>query len=371
MKARLTPAPSHIDWQLTYACQLRCVHCYTESGRRASRKLPREDLLRIAEILVDLRVKRVLLCGGEPLLVPEVFEIVERLTRAGIGISFYTNGIDLTREQAVELAERDAEIHVSIDGATPEVNDPIRGRAGAFAAIVASLEMLDELAAERDRQGLRRLRFGIDVTLIRSNFDQIRPICATLAPRFRRLAFIQLGAVIPSGLAAEEAFARHEVLTQDQLDALGSPELEAELRALAPPSLDYLCVNHNLSLQLHSERARGMPMPYEEVMEIEPDGAVRAMVTYEGVVGNLLRDPPELLWRRCQERVHDPAVIAELSAVTTPEGWAAAVRRLDEHFGTAADRRRYARRRPYAPPDPLVPISTLSSRAGGVVDGER
>ena len=371
MKAHPTPAPSHVDWQITYACQLRCTHCYTESGRRASRKLPREDLLRIADSLVALKVKRVLIGGGEPLLVAEIFEIVERLTNAGIVISFYTNGLDVTPEQASTLGRLDAEVHVSIDGATPEVNDPIRGRAGAFAATAKSLGVLNEVAVERKRLGLSRFRFGIDVTLVRSNFDQIMPVCTVLAARFSELAFIQLGAVIPSGLAAEEGFARHEVLTQKQLDALAKPGLEAELKALAPSSVEYVCVSHNLSLQLHSERARGMAMPYEEVMEIEPDGSVRAMVTYEGVVGNILRDPPELLWRRCQERVHDPVVVEHLWGVKTPEEWAAAVRRLDEHFGTPEDLLRFARRQSYTPPDPFVVVPALVSIVSGEVNGKR
>jgi MoaA/NifB/PqqE/SkfB family radical SAM enzyme len=349
MNSTATKGPKHVDWQVTYACQLRCTHCYTESGRRASRKLPRADLLRIADKILSLNVKRVLIGGGEPLLVPEIFEIVARLTKGQVPVSFYTNGLDLTAEQAGMLADLGAQVHVSIDGATPEVNDPIRGREGAFAATIKSLGILNAVAAEHKRQGRPRFRFGIDVTLVQSNFAQIEKICTELSPQFDGLAFIQLGAVIPSGLAAEASFARHEVLNDDQLQLLASQEFGNELRKKAPSSLEYLCLSDNVALQLHSERAREMPLHYADVMEIEPDGDVRAMVTYEGVVGNILRDSAEELWQRCQARAQHPVVVQELRGVKNSQDWAAAVRRLDEYFGTPADLVRFGRRQPYAP----------------------
>jgi len=349
MKLHPTRLPTHVDWQITYACQLRCTHCYTESGRRASRKLARADLLRIADTIVAMQVKRVLIGGGEPLLVPEVFEIVERLRCADIAISLYTNGFELTEEQAATMARLDAQVHVSVDGSTQEINDPIRGREGAFDAAVRSLQLLNAAALERKRAGAPRFRFGIDVTLVQSNYGDIEAICTKLAPRFSELTFLQLGGVIPSGLAAEEAFAEHEVLDDEQLAQLADPAFARALTQLAPPTLEYVCVSDNVSLQLHSERARGMQMPYAEVMEIEPDGSVRAMVTYEGVVGNILHDPPEQVWQRCQERVNHPHVVAELQGVKTPRDWAAAVRRLDQFFGTEQDLVRFGRRVPYSP----------------------
>jgi hypothetical protein len=130
----------------------------------------------------------------------------------------------------------------------------------------------------------------------------------------------------------------------DELRLDGLAAYVERLRALAPPGLEYLCATNNISVMLHAERARHLPMPYDEVMEIEPNGAVRAIVTYEGIVGNILHDPPAELWRRCQERVHHPRVVEELAAVKTPIEWAAAVRRLDAYFGTPQDLIRFGRR---------------------------
>jgi MoaA/NifB/PqqE/SkfB family radical SAM enzyme len=341
--------PENIDWQVTYACQLRCTHCYTESGRRASRKLPREKLLQIADKLVAMKVRNVLLGGGEPLLVPEIFEIAERLAAGGVRIIFYTNGIELTEERARRLAALDPQFHLSLDGATADVHDAIRGREGSFEASIRAITLVDRIAGERRRRGERPLRFGFDIVLVRSNFSHIEKFCAELAPRFPELTFIQMGAVIPSGLATRESFAEHEVLTPEQIALINDPEFSARMERAAPRALEFVRITDNISLQYHSINARGGENPYANVMEIEPDGTVRGMVTYEGAVGHILEDAPEDLWQRCADRVNHPFVVEQLSAVKTPVEWAAAVRRIDEHFSSGRDLVRLRRRSAYVP----------------------
>ena len=126
------PAPLSATWDLTYACQLRCGYCYSESGRRASTKLPLPDLLRIADVLASMGLRAVQLSGGEPLLVEGLPEIVRRLRAGGAKIVLFTNGLLLNDDNALEMARLFARIHVSLDGATADVHDSVRGRAGSF-----------------------------------------------------------------------------------------------------------------------------------------------------------------------------------------------------------------------------------------------
>jgi organic radical activating enzyme len=338
-----SPLPRTIDWQLTYACQLRCTHCYTESGRRRSRKLPRRQLLQIADTLVTMQVDCVLLVGGEPLLVPELFELIERLRAGGLRVSCYTNGFELTAEHARRLAQLGTQVHVSLDGATAEVNDAIRGRPGAFDATMRSLELLDAVAAERRTQGAPRFRFGLDVVVVRSNFDQLRRFCSELVPGLRELAFVSFGAVIPIGLASEEPFATAELLDDDQMRLLADPGFVAELQQLMPATIETLSVLDNQELQVHT-RYGAMSANYRHLMEIEPDGGVRGFAACEGIIGNILVDPPALLWSRCRDRVGHPMIVDRLSEVRTPREWAAAVRAIDRQFADPATLVRLGRR---------------------------
>ena len=325
--------PRSIDWQLTYACQLRCIHCYTESGRRAARKLPRRELLQIADTLVAMKVDCVLLVGGEPLLVPEIFEVIERLRGGGLRVACFTNGIDVTEDQARRLAELDAHVHVSLDGATAEVNDAIRGRPGAFDATMRSLALLDAVAAQRRAAGSPRFRFGLEVVLVRRNFSQIRRICTELVPTLSELAFLAFGAVIPIGLASEARFAAEELLTEEQLRLLGDRDFIRELHGLMPPNIDDLSITDNQELQVHTKYG-AMSSVYRHLMEIEPDGAVRGFAACEGIIGNILHDPPAVLWERCRERVRHPMIAERLSAVRTPGEWAEAIRTINRTFAS-------------------------------------
>ncbi|ARX89288.1 hypothetical protein SMD44_08775 [Streptomyces alboflavus] len=81
-----------VVWDTTYACPLRCSHCYSESGRRPSRQLGPDDMLRVADALVALGPRVVALSGGEPLVVRGVFDVAERLRAGGVKLSINTSG---------------------------------------------------------------------------------------------------------------------------------------------------------------------------------------------------------------------------------------------------------------------------------------
>jgi MoaA/NifB/PqqE/SkfB family radical SAM enzyme len=117
-------APLFVSWQLTRDCDLACLHCCTESapGKRLPDELDRDEAMRIAREIVDAQVPYVMLCGGEPLLVPHFFEIAETLGRAGIDLKIETNGQRLDAAIARRLAALPIRsIQVSLDGDSQEV----------------------------------------------------------------------------------------------------------------------------------------------------------------------------------------------------------------------------------------------------------
>ena len=137
MSARIErlQAPLLITWQLTRDCDLACLHCCTESapGKRLPDELTREGALRLAADIIESEVPYVMLCGGEPLVVPHFFALAEALGRAGIQLKIETNGQRLDAEIAARLASLPIRsIQVSLDGDTQEVYG--RQRAGGSLA---------------------------------------------------------------------------------------------------------------------------------------------------------------------------------------------------------------------------------------------
>ncbi|GGU43457.1 radical SAM protein [Streptomyces violascens] len=329
--------PGYILWDITYNCPLRCVHCYSESGRRPSRQLSLRDNLRVADAIISLAPDNVGLGGGEALVVPGIFEIIERITSAGIGVYLYTGGWPLRERAMEEILRLRPQVNMSVDGATAEVHDRIRGRAGSFDRAMKALQLLDDASCEARRHGEPPLVFGIDSTVLRSSFGQLELFCTEVAPRFPQMGFLYLSAVVPSGLANRQSFVEQELLSDEQAAWLASPELAERLKSLAPASLE-LSMSDNWGTSMHPDRiAAGS---FFAAMAVEPDGAVRAMCIYEGVVGNILEEDPRLLWKRSVARWHDPFVVDTLKPVRTMREWAEAARRIDRRFGTDDDRAR-------------------------------
>src|SRR2546423_9399715 len=137
-------APICLTWELTYACNLACVHCLSSSGKRDPRELTTQQCKDIIDELERMQVFYVNIGGGEPTVRPDFWELVDYATAHHVGVKFSTNGVRITPEVAARLAASDyVDVQISLDGATAEVNDAVRGP-GSFAM---ALRAMDNLAA--------------------------------------------------------------------------------------------------------------------------------------------------------------------------------------------------------------------------------
>lgn len=117
-------APLFVSWQITRDCDLCCVHCCTESapGKRLPDELDAEEAMKVADEIVRNEVPYVMLCGGEPLVVPHFFTLAEALGNAGVQLKIETNGQRLDDAVAERLARLPIRsVQVSLDGDTQEV----------------------------------------------------------------------------------------------------------------------------------------------------------------------------------------------------------------------------------------------------------
>jgi molybdenum cofactor biosynthesis enzyme MoaA len=331
-------APTFVVWDITFACPLRCCHCYSESGRRPSRQLPAEGLYRVTDAVISLEPPVVVFSGGEPLLVKEIFEVADRMSRAAIKLFLYTSGWALEPAMISPIMALFSRVTVSVDGATALVHDRIRGRAGSYDRAMRALKELDAAVGEYRRRGAPTPSLAIDFVVMQSNFHQLREMCAAVVRQFPELEYVFFGAVVPTGLATRAEFAEQEMLSEEQADLLASGQLAAELQSLAPASIE-VRTSDNRGPLVH-------PSHFAE-MQIEPDGMVRAMPIFEGTVGSLLTEPPLAVWKRAVARWSDPFVVETLAPARTMKAWADAVRRIDQHFGSMEDRARIARRPVY------------------------
>ncbi|BBX74846.1 mycofactocin radical SAM maturase [Mycobacterium shinjukuense] len=188
-------APICLTWELTYACNLACVHCLSSSGRRDPRELSTRQCKDIIDELERMQVFYVNIGGGEPTVRPDFWELVDYATAHRVGVKFSTNGVRITPEVAARLAASDyVDVQVSLDGATAEVNDAVRGP-GSFAMAVDALQNLAAAGFGKPGGGAK-----VSVVVTRHNVDQLDDF-ATLASRFG--ATLRITRLRPSGRGAD------------------------------------------------------------------------------------------------------------------------------------------------------------------------
>ena len=93
-------APICLTWELTYACNLACVHCLSSSGKRDPRELSTQQCKDIIDELERMQVFYVNIGGGEPTVRPDFWELVDYATAHHVGVKFSTNGVRITPEVA-------------------------------------------------------------------------------------------------------------------------------------------------------------------------------------------------------------------------------------------------------------------------------
>jgi mycofactocin radical SAM maturase len=184
-------APICLTWELTYACNLACVHCLSSSGRRDPRELTTEQCKAVIDELERMQVFYVNIGGGEPTIRSDFWELVDYATAHHVGVKFSTNGSRITPDVAAKLAASDyVDVQISLDGATAEINDRVRGQ-GTFDTAMAAMQHLADA-------GFRG--FKISVVVTRENVDQLDAFTA-IADRFD--AQLRITRLRPSGRAVD------------------------------------------------------------------------------------------------------------------------------------------------------------------------
>ena len=170
--------PIWCSWQVNYRCNFRCSFCHY--WHDAMGDLPEMTVAQFqegAEKLARLGTLMVSLAGGEPLMRPDIVDIVRAVGRYHIHF-ITTNGWFVTPELAEELFAAGLwGASISIDYADAEQHDRKRGRPGAFERALAALEHFDRAR----RHPWQRVNWMS--VLLDDNLDQIEPMIEMAARR--------------------------------------------------------------------------------------------------------------------------------------------------------------------------------------------
>ncbi|MHC4125249.1 MAG: radical SAM protein [Planctomycetota bacterium] len=153
-----------VVWNITRRCNLKCVHCYNDSGiDKDFNEITTEKAKAVLDDLAQFGVPSVLFSGGEPLLRRDLFELITCAGQSGLRTVISTNGMLITKDVAKRIKDCGVSyVGISLDG-IGKINDKFRGVQGAF---------------EKAVEGVRNciavdVRVGLRLTLTKRNVQDL------------------------------------------------------------------------------------------------------------------------------------------------------------------------------------------------------
>ena len=158
-----------IELELSRLCNLRCIYCYASSGEPLENEMSLAEIFRVINQAVALGVRKVIvLGGGEPLVYPHLFEVLDYLRGKNLRIDLFTNGISMTREKARKLRQLEIGVILKMNSRMPEIQDYLAGKDGAYKAIMKGLDALQEEGYPNESCLL-----GIETIICRQNYEEL------------------------------------------------------------------------------------------------------------------------------------------------------------------------------------------------------
>jgi MoaA/NifB/PqqE/SkfB family radical SAM enzyme len=294
-------APLYVAWQITNECNLACLHCIEESGPGKAFKdeLDPGQVFGVIDQLIEQQVPYLSFSGGEPMLHPLFFEMVERVCAQGSQLKIETNGHYLTAENCRRLAELGVKaVQVSLDGASSATFGRMRVR-GEF---------------DRTIEGMRNLKAaGVPIEV---NFSPAR-FNIHEAARVVDLAF-ELGAC--------SFYSGKTMFTGNAVKAWRHLEVSEEQYALFFTTLEYKRLEYAGRMQVSYHQAGLLEeLRYRlkhpaALLIVLPNGLVKLINALPFVCGDLREESLPEVWANFRRAWNDPRVTTFVDELAVDPG---------------------------------------------------
>lgn len=156
-----------VSWNTTNACNMYCDHCYRDAGCQAEEELNTAEAKTLLEQIAKAGFKIMIFSGGEPLLRPDIVELVAYATSLGLRPVFGTNGTLITVEMARRLKEAGAMgMGISLDSLHIDKHNQFRKYPRAWEEAVQGMRNCREVG----------LPFQVHTTVMDWNRDELEAI---------------------------------------------------------------------------------------------------------------------------------------------------------------------------------------------------
>lgn len=273
-----------ISWNTTQACNIHCAHCYRDAGAKQAEELTTEAGKKLLSEIARAGFKIMILSGGEPLLRPDIYELIAHAKSVGLRPVLGTNGILITPEVAKRLKEAGLAVAgISLDSCDPAKHNRFRQAENAWQDTVAGMEACKAAG----------LKFQIHTTAMLWNEAEITDITDFAVERGAIAHHIFF--LVPTGRGKD---IEDLSLKTEQYEALLERILDKQTQV--PIELKPTCAPQFMRIA----KEKGIPMRYTRgclagtaYCVIIPNGNVQPCPYLPLTVGNVKETPFDEIWQ--------------------------------------------------------------------------
>ena len=153
-------------WEITRECNLNCLHCISSVGSK--RELNEKSVLNVIDVLKDWGCKEIYFTGGEPLARKDMLNILKKAKENRMKVGLLSNGTLISNKNIKRIKDYADEVGISLDGASAEINDLIRGRR-TFGKIINAINLIKK----------HKIPITLYITLCKLNINDFENILRT------------------------------------------------------------------------------------------------------------------------------------------------------------------------------------------------
>ena len=273
-----------VSWNTTNACNMYCAHCYRDAGCKAEEELSTSEAKELLNQIARAGFKIMIFSGGEPLIRPDILELVRHAANLRLIPVFGTNGTLITRQMAQDLKAAGAKgMGISLDSLEAEKHNKFRAFEGAWEGAVEGMKNCRKAG----------LPFQIHTTVMGWNSHELEAItdfAVDIGAKAHHFFFL-----VPTGRAAtiEEESLRAEAY-EDVLTRIMKKQqtVDIELKPTCAPQ--FLRIADQLGIKTRFSRGCLAGLSY---CIISPRGKVQPCAYLNMELGDVRETPFDEIWR--------------------------------------------------------------------------
>lgn len=183
-------------WEVTRACQLKCVHCRADAQTTPDpRELTHEEGIQLIDQIYEMNNPMLVFTGGDCMMREDLFDLAEYAVKKGMRVSMTPSATANVTKEKMERAKNVglSRWGFSLDGPTPEIHDHFRGTPGSFDLTLEKIKYLNGL----------EMPLQINTVISRFNYDHLEQMAELVKDLKAIMWYIFL--LVPTGRGQEDA----------------------------------------------------------------------------------------------------------------------------------------------------------------------